>query len=39
LAAQAGQQQVELGRVGEVGAEIDPGLQAQEAAWRILDLG
>ena len=39
LAAQAGQQQVELGGVGEVGAQIDPGLQAQEAAGRILDLG
>ena len=26
--AQASQQQMELGGVGEVGAEIDPGLQA-----------
>jgi hypothetical protein len=39
LAAQAGQQHIELGGVGDVGAEIDPGLQAQKAAGRVLDLG
>jgi hypothetical protein len=38
LAAQTSQQQLELSGVGEVGAEIDPGLQAQEAAGRIFDL-
>ena len=39
MAPDAGQQQVELGGVGKVGAQIDPGLQAQEATGRILDLG
>ena len=39
LAAQAGQQHIELGGVGDIGAEIDPGLQAQKAAGRVLDLG
>jgi hypothetical protein len=28
---------MELGRIGKVGAEVDPGLQAQEPAGRILD--
>jgi hypothetical protein len=35
----AGEQQLELRGVGEVGAEVDPGLELEEAAGRVLDLG
>jgi hypothetical protein len=39
LAADAGQQQLKLAGIGGIGAQVDPGLQAQEATGRVLDPG
>ena len=39
LAADALEQQVELGGVVGVGAQVDPGLQLEEAAGRVGDAG